>query len=608
MIEPEARAEFAALQKEEASFQGTQAERDAREMRMRALWQHHGEAWLKEDLDLGLDRFFAGHVVYRDGYPHTVELSLAEALERRDKLGALPIHALRLTAIDRGIQALAQSTALDRVKSLDLGYGLEKLGQDDLVHLLRSRTLGNLEELAFSPHEDVPAVWRALESFPRLAALKKLGLQQIVVSPDRARWLARSLPSLERLDCDRSLTGASLEVLAESATFKLKSFVLWDSDGLHGRVRLLGDLPISRALGAPVFADLTLLSLFGCHIGEHTAAVLAALPCSPSLERLNLGSQGSSRVVRALPDCTFPRLKSLNIRHNELNDFHVDFLARFPGLETLRLEKNRLGPRTVHHITSSLPLLRELDICDSAVGNAGALELALCAPASLRGLELSSSGLTAEGVARLVESPRLADLRELDVACNELGKPGVRLLADGGLDKMARLSVGWTMRGDMDPLFEEAWLRCRDGFGGSWYERKLEASGAPVPRAPRQAKPKGASKPRAVLPEDLPALDPGVTYHIGQRVRHPEHGPGVVSNVHPLFVEVKYPSIGASKFALLPTGTVPYEITRKYETGDLVLHPKFGAGIVGMTGVDRIEVDFGAFGRKTMLHAKKSPE
>ena len=53
MIETEARAEFAALQREEASFKGTEAEKEAREMRRRALWQQHGEAWTHEDLGFG---------------------------------------------------------------------------------------------------------------------------------------------------------------------------------------------------------------------------------------------------------------------------------------------------------------------------------------------------------------------------------------------------------------------------------------------------------------------------------------------------------------------------------------------------------------------------
>jgi hypothetical protein len=600
MTDPDARAEFAALQREEATFEGTEAEKDAREMRLRALWQHHGDAWMVEDLGFGQDGTFGRRAVYRNGAPHTVELSLAEAIERQDKLGALPLHTLRLTAIDRTLEALLQGTALCQLRRLDLGYGLEKVREDALVRFLGSSRLDNLEELAFSPHEDVPAVWKALESFPRLAGLKKLALQQITVSTARAKWLGRSLPALESLDCDRSLTGASLEALAESAAFELEEFILWDTDGLYGRVPMLGDLPISRALGAPAFAKLTHLNLLGCHLGDHTAAKLPSLPCAYTLERLNLGSQGSPKVVRALADCLFPSLRSLNVRQNGLSDFRLDFLALFPELEILRIEKNDLGPRGVGVITSRLPRLRELDICDSAIGDEGARELGLRAPASLRKLNVSSAGLTAVGAASLVESAPLRDLRELNVAVNDLGKPGVRRLADSGFDKMASLSVGWTMKGDMAPLFEDAWLRGR-GDDSNRYERKLEPSGAPVPRqVVAKGKPKGAPKPKGPLRE----LDPTSTYRVGEHVRHPEHGPGVVSNVHPLFVEAKYAVVGAVKTALVPAGTIPYDITRRYRTGELVLHAKFGAGIVGATSVDRMEIDFGALGRKTLLHAR----
>src|SRR5262249_37032794 len=154
-------------------------------------------------------------------------------------------------AIDRRLEELTKGGALSGVRSLDLGYGLEKLSQDELTRFLSSSCLGDLEELAFSPHDDVPTVWKALASFPRLAQLRKLGVQQLLISPERARWLGRALPALERLDCDRSLSGASLEALAESATFTLKDLFLMDSDGLYGRRALLGDEFIARALGAP---------------------------------------------------------------------------------------------------------------------------------------------------------------------------------------------------------------------------------------------------------------------------------------------------------------------------------------------------------------------
>jgi uncharacterized protein (TIGR02996 family) len=574
---------------------------DDRELRLRALWQAHGARWMTEDVgfapsDLGPKR----NAVYRDGFLHTIELSLEELLERADQLAAQPIHTLRVTGLDSRLEALARCRLLETVRCLDLGHGLERLGNGVLAQFLAAPGLRRVESLVFSPHEEVDAIWGALERFPRLAELQALRTASIVIQPERARWLGQSLPALESLSCDTGFTADSLLVLAENATFRLKKLALMDRDGRHGRSAYLGDETIARFVETPMLRDLTSLSLFGCHLGERTAETLPKLPCAHTLESLDVGSQVHPAATLGLAHCELPALTWLSIRHNELRDSHLEILRRFPKLETLRVEKNGITSAGAKLILAQLPKLRELYLDDTSIADAGALAIAWSEGArSLRKLSLSHVGLGKDAIEGIVESGNLNELRTLDVSENQISRPGIRSLADGPFDRMAYLSVSGAMRGDTAPLFEDAWLPYHDSFEPKdTYERRLDPAGHAVERKPSKKKP----VVKAEEPTDARELDPSETFAVGEHVRHAEHGVGVVMKVHALYLEAKYRRVGLVRSPRVPPGAIPFDTKRRFETGESILHPTFGAGLIVNASSDRVEVEFGLVGSKTLVH------
>lgn len=590
---------------------GIADEDDARELRRRALWQHHGADWMHADLgfkpaELGVHK----NAVYRRGFLDEVQLTLRELLACEARLATQPIDKLCVSMVDNELEALGRCSFLETVRCVELGVGLEKVSADVLAQFLRSPTLRRVEQLVFSPHEDAPAVWKALESFPRLAELKALSLSAILINSERASWLGRSVPALEALSSTYSCTGASLVALAEAATFQLRRFALMDRDGLNGRAPRLGDDLVARALDAPMFHKLDTLSLVGCHLREQTADKLAHLACSPTLETLNLGSQGHPAVVVALEHCELPALTWLSVGHNELFDFHLKALSRHDRLETLRADKGHITAAGVSTIIARLPRLRELDLQDNPIGDAGVEAIAFSASAtSLRRLNLSNTELGSASAEALVESVHLRDLRELSVAHTKLGRAGLKLLAEGPFDRMEKLAVTEAARGNTTPLFEAAWLPYRASFqSADTYERRLDPTGQAL-EPPKKPEPTRAKKPAAPRAEPVAVeareLDPAATFAVGEHVRHPEYGVGTVKKVHALYLKARFPGAGLVTCRLVPANAIPFSVEQRFAIGDTIVHSKFGAGLVTSATIDRVQVDFAVVeGIKTLVHGR----
>ncbi|MBC7977150.1 MAG: hypothetical protein H7138_19415, partial [Myxococcales bacterium] len=217
-------------------------------------------------------------------------------------------------------------------------------------------------------------------------------------------------------------------------------------------------------------------------------------------------------------------------------------------------------------------------------------------------LGLSHVGLGAAATDELIGSPHLTGLRELNLAENELGKPAVQRLADAPFDRMAGLSVSGTMRGDNAPVFAHAWRPNPRG-----YERRLDLTGQAVAQPVRTKRPKATPAPSAAsVPEaddTARALDPRSSYTVGERVRHPDHGTGVVTRSHAIYIDVKFARQATLRYPLLPDGALDYTAKRRFAAAEVILHATFGAGLVTKVTGDRIEVMFPA-GAKTLVHAK----
>jgi uncharacterized protein (TIGR02996 family) len=136
--------------------------------------------------------------------------------------------------------------------------------------------------------------------------------------------------------------------------------------------------------------------------------------------------------------------------------------VRKGGLETLALLSEipppaflmsvGIGRKTIEDVAEDLPLLlgtsilhglKELDLSENAIGDAGCAQLSAWAPAgSLRKLTLRSAQIGCAGVFHLTESPHLGGLEELDLSSNLIQDRGGSALArTKGLARLAKLDV-----------------------------------------------------------------------------------------------------------------------------------------------------------------------
>jgi hypothetical protein len=121
------------------------------------------------------------------------------------------------------------------------------------------------------------------------------------------------------------------------------------------------------------------------------------------------------------------------------------------------------------------------------------------------------------------------------------------------------------------------------------FERRLDLAGQPVANT--------RPDPSTVLNDlegtgDLVELDPSGRHALGARVRHPEHGIGVVVHVEATRLGVRYPKLGVVTSPLTPRGARPYDPTRGYERGDVFVHPTRGPGIVLLVEPEQLCVRF----------------
>jgi uncharacterized protein (TIGR02996 family) len=170
------------------------------------------------------------------------------------------------------------------------------------------------------------------------------------------------------------------------------------------------------------------LNLSANAIGDGGVRALAASPLPRTLAALDLGrnSLDGSELGRLFQAFDAPRLKSLRLAHNELRP---GLLGALPGAETLaRLEHLDLGHTGqldragIHGFVATLPLTT-LRLAGCQIGDAGLRDLAKSPRlANLRLLDLSNNWLTDAGAEAILESPHLAKLTRLDLRHNRIGR------------------------------------------------------------------------------------------------------------------------------------------------------------------------------------------
>ncbi|MBS0262257.1 MAG: TIGR02996 domain-containing protein, partial [Planctomycetes bacterium] len=213
----------------------------------------------------------------------------------------------------------------------------------------------------------------------------------------------------------------------------------------------LSDEVVEQLAQSPIAGRLKRLNLNGCELTTQAIESLARSPGFQQLEDLDLGGNKlDDAALSLLAGCTNLR----NVRRLDLSELRVTAdginalirAAFFPTLEVLDLSSSRLtDPAKIAPFRQvQTAQLRELDLGASVQGDAmltllserpwlgrlTSLKIDLCAP------------LTVEGIRRLVESPYLGRLAELDIAYARPGLEGVQLLANcPGLTGLRELNL-----------------------------------------------------------------------------------------------------------------------------------------------------------------------
>lgn len=183
---------------------------------------------------------------------------------------------------------------------------------------------------------------------------------------------------------------------------------------------------------SPHVRHLRALRLF-CTLTEESAEVLARADLSGLAELVVWPAVASPRAVAVLAQAAwFPNLRVLGVGEH-LGDAHLEALAALPPLphlHTLRLENNRFEWFGLRALAASkaFPALAALDLNRNPVGDEGAADLARAAW-SLRELRLRATGLGNRGVRALLKGKLLDGARELELGGNLLTAPAVKALA-----------------------------------------------------------------------------------------------------------------------------------------------------------------------------------
>lgn len=187
------------------------------------------------------------------------------------------------------------------------------------------------------------------------------------------------------------------------------------------------------------------LTVAACPAGNAIARLLSRSPHVGRISALQLPRNGFTDDAAA-GLATSPhlgRLRTLDLGENSIGPAgaHTLAAARFSGLTTLRLRDNPLGPDGVAAILTSnrMPRLTTLDLAQTG-GTPASLSEPL-GSGGLVALDLSANDLGDPGVALLAGRPELAGLRDLDLSRTGVGDDGAAALAESphltGLRRLA---------------------------------------------------------------------------------------------------------------------------------------------------------------------------
>jgi Ran GTPase-activating protein (RanGAP) involved in mRNA processing and transport len=384
----------------------------------------------------------------------------------------------------RGAEALAEWSALPSLRALDLAHTalgdegataiVERLGPA-LRHLLlhqcqiggagvlaivRSPGAANLETLRLDANMAADEGALALAHLPCLPTLRALGLG---ASSTRSPVTPRALHALAERGVFDALThlhlsGATIASAHASALASARD-ARWRMIDLSGC-----QLPpegLRALLDAPVGAHLAELRLSTNPLGEQGALLLAqhdaprevvdlshqdlsgvglralvGAPWIASLRALGLaGTDLDADDARAIHEADGLDLRTLDMTYTQLGDDGAYWLARAPGLASLRALRMvhcGIGTRGARAIASAAwgDTLETLTLHDNPIDAEALAALASARLPALRHLGLEGIQIDAHGAAALLRAPWLAQLDTLALDTHELSLSALRLLID----------------------------------------------------------------------------------------------------------------------------------------------------------------------------------
>ena len=194
---------------------------------------------------------------------------------------------------------------------------------------------------------------------------------------------------------------------------------------------------LRRLTESAFLARLSAITIFAQHLNEDLTKALTESPHLGAVRHLNVGRNrvGDRGAERLAASPRFRTLTHLDLSHNAIGDTGVRAIAystNLAGLESLELRRNELSRAGLATLLAS-PVLTRMGYLGLGSNSVGApLELTPQAGSSvsLKELDLSENGMTADSTRRLTESPGLAALARLDLQNNEVGNEGASALAD----------------------------------------------------------------------------------------------------------------------------------------------------------------------------------
>lgn len=185
--------------------------------------------------------------------------------------------------------------------------------------------------------------------------------------------------------------------------------------------------------------------------GAMSQLATRSLPQQITALDLNASGCGLAEIESLSRSDWTAQIIDLSLAFNQLTDAAVLALLRanWPRLVKLNLSCNRLGPESLGLIARHTPplLLESLAISVNQTGDLG-LQFLGNAPLarSLRELDLGKTGVTAQGVARLAESPLAATLQRLVLRGNSLDASEAALAALANAPRLEQLDLRGTHR------------------------------------------------------------------------------------------------------------------------------------------------------------------